>query len=122
MAVTSPEQQLVRLAKKEVPAPNQPKSPIAGRVPAELKAWVERHARDTGQTITDVLTDALERQRPATAGAPEAARQAVAPSPTGAAIHSDRHRLSGRACMRPAHRQPRTNAQLPLVTDGLRQL
>ena len=44
--------------------PNQPKSPIiAGRVPAELKAWVEHHAKDTGRTVTDVLADALQRYR-----------------------------------------------------------
>jgi hypothetical protein len=44
--------------------PNQPKSPIiAGRVSAELKAWVEHHAKDTGRTMTDVLTEALDRYR-----------------------------------------------------------
>lgn len=44
--------------------PNQPKSPIiAGRVPADLKAWVEGHAKDTGQTMTAILTTALERYR-----------------------------------------------------------
>jgi hypothetical protein len=44
--------------------PNQPKSPIiAGRVPADLKEWVEQHATDTDQTVTVILAAALERYR-----------------------------------------------------------
>lgn len=44
--------------------PNQPKSPIiAGRVPADLKTWVEEHAKDTGQTVTAILATALDRYR-----------------------------------------------------------
>jgi hypothetical protein len=44
--------------------PNQPKSPIiAGRVPAELKRWVEDHAESTGRTITDILVTALQRYK-----------------------------------------------------------
>jgi predicted DNA-binding protein len=35
----------------------------AFRLPPDLKSWLERHAEETGRTMTDIVVSALERER-----------------------------------------------------------
>jgi hypothetical protein len=62
------------MATQAVPDPSQSRHGVhAGSqakfwLPPDLKDWLKQHAADTGRTMTDVVVDALERERNAASG------------------------------------------------------
>lgn len=64
------------MARQAVPDPAQSRHGVhnreqtAFRLPPELKERLERHAAETGRTMTDIVVSALERELPGEPGSP----------------------------------------------------